>query len=394
DQTVISYAIAQLQEAGVIDKDAYVNNLCTGQASGSPDAATSITIGHYYNLGTGEVEYGDAEKAAVAQADNVVCFSKMFSLPALQPTGAIYQGISQVLADAHAAGAKFVLLSGTLPYDAARYTDADAIVLAYMSSGIAIDPTDRDAQTGSASAYNANLSAGIEAMFDNKAPTGTLPVNIPVMATGEDGTVSYSSNLLYERGFGLSYAYQFTAGMEGTHEGGSSAVLDFATNARNDKLTGIVVDGAQVDAASYTSTWGQTRLQLGADFLNSLPAGEHVLQAVYDYDGQEVVAQTTFATTAVPDPSPSDPSSSDSASSKSSSSGAASSGQQQPSKPAGTSSSAAATSTTSKTSAAQTAATSKQAAAKTADEAPLAVLATVLLLSMAGVGLAQRRMHD
>ena len=39
------------------------------------------------------------------------------------------------------AGGKFILISENLPYDAAVYQDADAIVLAYLGVGLDVDPT-------------------------------------------------------------------------------------------------------------------------------------------------------------------------------------------------------------------------------------------------------------
>ena len=304
DNVLIAHAITQLQQAGVVASDAYVENLSAGTTSGSADSATRITIGHYYDLGEGAIDYSDAAKAAVAQADSVVCFSKMYGLSALQPDGLIYQAVSTVLADAHAAGAKFVLLSGNLPYDAARYPQADAVALAYMSSGIGIDPTERNTPSGTAGAYNANLVAGVQALFDNVAPTGVLPVNIPVMAAGQDGVISYSDEVLYQRGLGLNYTYQFTQGGGATHEAGTQTGLDFATNARFDKLVRVLVDGQEVDAAQYTASWGPTKLSLSAGYLNTLSAATHTLTAVYSYEAGVVNVETTFVTTAAAQPQP------------------------------------------------------------------------------------------
>ncbi len=300
DNVAIANAIARLQQAGVVDADAYVDNVSGGQTSGSPDSSTRITIGHYYDTGTGEVDYPDAVKAAVLQADAVVCLSKMYGLTTLQPNGVIYRGVSAVLADAHAAGAKFALLSGNLPYDAARYADADAVALAYMCTGTGIDPTDRSSASGTSGAYNANIIAGIESMFDNVAPTGKLPVNIPVMAAADDGTISYSDEVLYQRGHGLEYQYLFTSGDGATHEGGSAEGLEFVANGRRDKVVRLLVDGVVVDPANYSLTWGPTRIVLSAEYLNALSAGNHTLTAVYDYGDGEFSIDAAFVTTAEP----------------------------------------------------------------------------------------------
>ena len=360
DNVVIANAIAQLQQTGVVDANAYVNNLATGQASGSPDAATSITIGYYYDLGNGTIDYPAEAKAAIAQADSVVCFSKMYNLASLQPNGLIYQAVSSVLADAHAAGAKFVLLSGNLPYDAARYPDADAIALAYMCTGTGIDPTDRSSASGTAGAYNANINAGIQSFFDNIAPAGKLPVNIPVMASAEDGTISYSPDILYERGLGLGYSYQFIEGMHGSHEKGSANALAFRTNARNDKLVSLMVDGQLLDAGQFTTSWGPTRIVLSADLLNALEAGSHELVAVFDYGTGEFNVSSTFTVAASVVPESDTPN--------------------QQGDAAGSS-----------------AATTKKAAttsAKTGDELPVDALACLLVMALLGAIHAARKVHQ
>ena len=403
DNVAIAHAVSSLQQAGVVDPDAYVDNISGGQNSGSADSSTRITIGHYYDLATGEVDYPEEVKAAVSQADAVVCFSKMYSLAALQPDGVIYQGVSGVLADAHAAGAKFVLLSGNLPYDAARYADADAVALAYMCSGTGIDPTDRSSVSGTAGAYNANIIAGVESLFDNVAPTGKLPVNIPVMAAADDGTISYSDEALYQRGHGLAYQYLFPAGMGATHEGGSAARLDFTANGRRDKVARLLVNGAALDPANYTLSWGPTKIALSAEYLNTLAAGSHTLSVVYDYGAGEFNIDAPFTTTAVPVdpvvpdpvdpvdpvPAPVDPEPSSSDGKKDQSSSAPASAPTQPSSGSqSASASAAKAASSSKASAAH-------AVARTSDDAPVAPVALLGLLALAAMGSAAvKRQED
>ncbi len=222
ENALIANALTQLQETGVVASDAYVNNLASGQTSGSQNSSTKITIDYYYDTATSEMHYTDELKSAIAEANAVACLSKMFNLASLQPDGAIYQSISTLIADTHAAGGKFALISGHLPYDIARYSDVEAMVLAYMSSGTAVDPTDRNVNTGAAGAYNANIAAAYKALFDDVAPTGALPVNVPAMVAADDGTVSYADTIQHERGTSLRYAYQFTEGMGASHEGGST----------------------------------------------------------------------------------------------------------------------------------------------------------------------------
>ena len=140
------------------------------------------------------------------------------------------------MAIAHEAGGKFVLLSGNLPYDAARYQDSDAILLAYMSAGTGVDPTDRSA--GNVGAFNANIAAAIGAVFDDVQPSGKLPVQIPRMVQGDDGSWSFdTASTLYERGFGLGFDYVVTAGAGQTYQAGSGLAAVFEANARHDLLS-------------------------------------------------------------------------------------------------------------------------------------------------------------
>jgi hypothetical protein len=113
-----------------------------------------------------------------------------------------HQGLSKAMEAAQKAGAPFVLLSAKLPYDAARYQDADAIVLSYMSSGL--DLTTRADADGSVRNYNANLPAALRSIFGGAKPTGTLPVQIPALTVNADGTVSAANQILYPRGYSSS----------------------------------------------------------------------------------------------------------------------------------------------------------------------------------------------
>ena len=216
DNTIISYAISDMQDLGYIDSDARVVNLAADSASGPENALTTITVGYYYDANdTVNPQYSDELKAAVAKADTVICLSTNWGLGTLQPTHAQYKGVTAVLGDAQKANAATVLLSCNLPYDAARYQDdADAIVLCYMSTDTDVDPTARNESLGR-NAYNANVLAALEAMFvpddledyATLGPQGHLPVNVPEGVVAESGEFSYSpTSILYKRGYGLTYA--------------------------------------------------------------------------------------------------------------------------------------------------------------------------------------------
>jgi len=207
DSKTILYMIRQLQEKGIVDPDAQIVNLVSAETAGSEDAKTKITVDYYYDPSGQEskLHYSDDLKKAVSDADMVICLTKTFNLGAMASDNDQYIGISSVISDAHAAGAKAVLLSDNLPYDAARYQDADAILLAYMGSGLDLDPTARGDGSANLQAYNANVSAAIRILFGDGQPQGKLPVNIPAIKQQDDGSLAYTDEILYERGFGLTY---------------------------------------------------------------------------------------------------------------------------------------------------------------------------------------------
>ena len=83
--------------------------------------------------------------------------------------------------------------------------NADAIVLAYMGSALGTDPTDKTDSGSGLKATNANIVAAIETVFGSNEPKGHLPVNIPDITENSDGSLSYSTTNLYDRGFGVTY---------------------------------------------------------------------------------------------------------------------------------------------------------------------------------------------
>ena len=189
DEPTVRSAAEKLREEGYIGADA------------------SVIIDYYFdpNAEDEQLHYTEDLKAAVGEADVVIALSKTLGLSGLAETSPQFLGMQTALEDTHAGGGRFIMISDNLPYDAARYQDADAIVLAYMGSGLDIDPTARGEENGSMGAVNANVAAAIETVFGANIPTGTLPVNLPVILEDEDGALSYGDEILYERGFGLTY---------------------------------------------------------------------------------------------------------------------------------------------------------------------------------------------
>ena len=143
-------------------------------------------------------------KEKIKAADVVIGVSYASGTSAVDRNHPQYIALHSAIEDVHSGGGSFILISGNLPYDAASCQAADAIILAYMGSGLGIDPTEKLNNTGMA-AVNANIIAAVETVFGCNCPAGKLPVNIPIVEEDADGNLSYGTKNLYERGFGLVY---------------------------------------------------------------------------------------------------------------------------------------------------------------------------------------------
>ncbi|WP_026527552.1 glycoside hydrolase family 3 protein [Butyrivibrio sp. VCD2006] len=187
DLTNIGYAIDNMKKQGYISEDAVSR------------------VYYYYDSSADEkLNYTDEMKSDIEKADAVIAFSYAGGNGALDKESEQFIALHNALDDVHKGGGKFVLLSENLPYDAAIYDDADAIVLAYMGSGLGVDPTDKS-DNGGMQAINANIIAAIETICGANSPKGKLPVNVPVVEEQQDGTLSYGTEYLYKRGAGLTY---------------------------------------------------------------------------------------------------------------------------------------------------------------------------------------------
>ena len=130
-------------------------------------------------------------------ADNVIFLSEIYSASALQ--GDTAQMADTICEAIHSRGGKFIVMSVNLPYDAARYQDADAIMLAYLAVSMPADPEDKIKEIQK---YGANMPVALYMMFSKEnPPTAKLPVNIPQL----DENYGYTDAVLYERGYGLTY---------------------------------------------------------------------------------------------------------------------------------------------------------------------------------------------
>ena len=143
------------------------------QQSALPDGAELKTMVHMAD--------NREECLRVAEeADHVILVHRVYSAACMNPE--TEDGFSTALFDKiiearHAAGRRVIVVSCQLPYDAARFTEADAMLLAYCSSPMRAVPP----ETGEGSAYAPNLPAALCACFSAGTVQGKLPVNLPAM---------------------------------------------------------------------------------------------------------------------------------------------------------------------------------------------------------------------
>ena len=99
--------------------------------------------------------------------------------------------IDQAINEIHKQGKKVVIVSMMLPYDAARYNEADVIVCAYGDRAIPSLPI---VYNGETKTFGVNTVAAIIKLFDGKEFEATLPVDIYKV----DSKYNYTNDILYK----------------------------------------------------------------------------------------------------------------------------------------------------------------------------------------------------
>ena len=115
--------------------------------------------------------------AATAEADHVILVHRMYAAACLDPAtgdGLSSGAFDRIISALHENGKTAVLVSCQLPYDAARFPEADAILLAYWGSVLRGLPAE-------GASWSANLPAALLACFGLGDPAGRLPVSIPAL---------------------------------------------------------------------------------------------------------------------------------------------------------------------------------------------------------------------
>ena len=131
----------------------------------------------------------------IAGAAHVVAVSELYSSAGLYGYSAAR--VDQVIEAAHGSGADVTVVSAFLPYDCARFPEADAIVLCWLDRSMSEDPRMSDTPTQ----YGPNLPACLYLLLSGDSPRGALSVNIPAL----NGDGGYAEEILYPRGHGLRY---------------------------------------------------------------------------------------------------------------------------------------------------------------------------------------------
>ncbi|MBQ5329842.1 MAG: glycoside hydrolase family 3 C-terminal domain-containing protein [Oscillospiraceae bacterium] len=173
----MDYAVKRLKDNGTMPKNAVVESICY------KDKAPE--------------EYIDKIKASQAVIIGVETYRRENMDPSSEK-GWQAAFIDDAIKIIHDNDKKVVLLSMEMPYDCARYNDADAIILGYSAQEMEAIPERFEGETRT---WGPNYPAVIMDVFGGGSPEGKLPVDIPVM----DADHNYTEEILYPAGHGISY---------------------------------------------------------------------------------------------------------------------------------------------------------------------------------------------
>ena len=134
-------------------------------------------------------------KAVIIASDS---WGENYFYPSDDYNGAEAKFIDEMTALAHEKGKSVIVVSIMYPYDAGRFTDADAFLIAYGRKMMSEIPTEYNGQV---KAYGPNLISAIITVFGGNTPTGKLPVDVYEI----DDNYKYTDKVLYPLGFGLTY---------------------------------------------------------------------------------------------------------------------------------------------------------------------------------------------
>ena len=160
-----------------------------------PESAVAECIDYRADVDHSAAEYADKikeAKAVIIASDN---WGENEFDPATQ-SGIESKFNDELTALTHSFGKKIIVISIMYPYDAARFTDADAFLLAYGRKMMPVIPTEYN---GELKTYGPNLISAILTVFGGNTPTGKLPVDVYEI----DEKYQYTDKILYRLGSGL-----------------------------------------------------------------------------------------------------------------------------------------------------------------------------------------------
>ena len=150
----------------------------------------------------------DELETIIKDADNVIAITMLCGVNGLNPMNSQFSLaaaesnlINKLIPFVHSHNGRFIILSCALPYDVAKYTEADAVLLAWSPKGMSEKPIYHSNK--SIIQYGPAIPAAIYMLFSSDdSPTGKLPLSIPVISSD----FNFTNVTLYERGYGLKYS--------------------------------------------------------------------------------------------------------------------------------------------------------------------------------------------
>lgn len=257
-ENTLYFALDELKESGVV-----------------PDTVTTDCICHQGHKAS---EYEENVK----NCDVVILAFEMYSAANLDKTNES-RGWQAAFTDdlielAHKNDKKVVYLSANIPYDAARFQSADAIVLAYNADGMDELPVNGKENP----AYGVNYPAALITILGGNSPTGKLPVDIYAV----DENSQYTDEILYEQGYCLEYKNEKTDISTGT-----------VTVDTDNKTVTVTVDGETVPESEYHVNFfiyeetedGEIFTKIGSDFPTE--AGTYLAGVVANEDSEIYIGE-------------------------------------------------------------------------------------------------------
>ena len=187
EKTLILFADSGASRAGTGD----LVRLLLEEQQALPDGAEIVVMKN-------TKDNGDVCILAALGADHVILVHRVYAQACLDPStedGFSSGAFDKIIDALHEKGKTAIVVSCQLPYDAARFPEADAILLTYWGSTMRELPAE-------GSSWSANLPAGLLACFGAAESNGRLPVNIPAL----DEAYQPTDEILWNRGYSAAGA--------------------------------------------------------------------------------------------------------------------------------------------------------------------------------------------